>query len=362
MNRFILSVFILLLLINTSLSGQNSYADTTYQLTDTLPPSLSLFESDSILDISILFDITQYRRKRSDKEYLDAILTYKPGENDSVSKKIRVRARGEFRRNYCDFPPLMLNFRAKDTVGKEFSRINKLKMVTICRKGHEDYLLREYLTYKLYNVLTDNSYKVKLLRIDYINTGKTRRNKNNIREFAFAIEPVEYLAERTGTIEVTSDNLSRSMIKPSMLDRMAIFNYMIGNADWSIGGQHNVTVLSDSWLERPDLGVVVPYDFDYSGLVNTSYAVPGENLGIKSVRERVFLGLCREREVFEDALREFTDKKEELYRVINEFPWLKEKSKRDMIKYLDSFYGQFDRRNSIVNTLLYDCRRYGSNN
>jgi hypothetical protein len=336
--------------------SQNDVVDTVYSVTDTLPDDYNLFTRDEVLDISLSFDIKYYKKKRSDEEYLNAVLTYYTGENDSITRNIKLRSRGIFRREYCDFPPLMLNFRAKEYIGKEFNKINKLKMVTVCKKGQEDYLLREYLVYKLYNILTDYSFKVRLLRINYIDTG----NKNkSVKEFAFAIEPVDFLSERLYSLEIPPRTLHRSSIKPEMFDRMAIFNYMIGNGDWAVGNQHNVVVLQGGQSDRPDLGICIPYDFDYSGIVNTDYAVPGETLGIKSVRERVFLGLCREKEDFEKALKEFSDKKDEMYQTIRDFPWLSEKSKNDMIKYLDSFYKQFDKRNSIVNNLLYDCRTYG---
>lgn len=356
MKRILLLFLILLGLITSPLMSQSGTADTAYSVTDTLPDDYNLFSSDEVLDVSLSFDIKYYKRKRSDEEYLDAVLTYYTGENDSITKNIKLRSRGVLRREYCDFPPLMLNFRLKDSIGREFNKINKLKMVTVCKRGQEDYLLREYLIYKLYNIFTDYSFKVRLLKIRYINTGD--KNKS-FEEFAFAIEPVDLLNQRLGSFEVPSTTLSRRMIKPEMFDRMAIFNYMIGNVDYAVGNQHNVAVLQSGQSDRPDLGICIPYDFDYAGLVDTDYAVPGEGLEIKSVRERVYLGLCRDKQVFEEAVKEFSENKDELYGVISDFPYLKEKSKNDMIKYLDSFYSQFDKRNTIVNNLLFGCRLYG---
>ena len=356
MKKTLLLLLILSGLISTPLLSQNDAADTVYSVTDTLPDDYNLFSKDEVLDISLSFDIKYYKRKRSDEEYLDAVLTYYTGENDSITKNIKLRSRGIMRREICDFPPLLLNFKAKDSVGKEFNKINKLKMVTICKKGQEDYLLREYLVYKIYNILTDYSFKVRLLRINYINTGDA--NKRD-RQFAFAIEPVDLLSKRLNSFEVPLRTLHRNIIKPDMFDRMAIFNYMIGNVDWAVGNQHNVVVLQSGQSDRPDLGICIPYDFDYSGIVDTDYAVPGEGVDIKSVRERAYLGLCREKQDFEKALKEFSDNKDAIYGVIRDFPYLREKSKTDMIKYLDGFYSQFDKRNSIVNNLLFDCRRYG---
>jgi hypothetical protein len=40
--------------------------------------------------------------------------------------------------------------------------------------------------------------------------------------------------------------------------------------------------------------VVVPYDFDYAGIVDAYYAVPNEGLEIENVRQR-FIVVSRER-------------------------------------------------------------------
>jgi hypothetical protein len=104
--------------------------------------------------------------------------------------------------------------------------------------------------------------------------------------------------------------------------------------------------------------MIVPYDFDYSGLVNASYAVPAEGLGIESVKQRIYTGTCRSEEVYLNAVREFAGKKESFYRVIREFPFLDERSKKEMIKYLDEFYYMFDKRNTVVYNLLHDCKNF----
>lgn len=334
--------------------SQNDSVDTMYAVEDTLQENSRLFDSDELLDISLRFDMTYYKRKKPNKDYLDAILTYYNSKTDSINKAIRVRSRGEFRRTFCDFPPLMLNFRMKDSIDGEFSRIDKLKMVTHCKTGNEEYLLKEYLIYKLYNVLSDYSYRVRLLRVNYINTF---RKSKTLSQYAFVIEPNDVLAKRTNSVEVKTITLSQRNIKPEMIDRMAIFNYMIGNIDWALPNLHNVTVFSQAGSERPDLGIVVPYDFDYSGLVDADYAIPLESLGIKSVKERLYLGICRTSEEFLFALKEFPEKRDEFYKVIKEFPYLSEGSKKSMIGYLNEFFSKFDKRNSIVNSLLYSCKK-----
>jgi hypothetical protein len=133
---------------------------------------------------------------------------------------------------------------------------------------------------------------------------------------------------------------------------------MIGNTDWSVPGQHNCKILTMHNTDRPDLGMIVPYDFDYSGLVNADYAIPTEALDIENVRERIYLGRCRTEEEYVMALKEFTDKKEDFYRVIQEFSLIDERTRKDMIRYLDEFYVLFDKRNTIVSELLRNCKDY----
>ena len=213
-------------------------------------------------------------------------------------------------------------------------------------------LLKSILIYKLYNVLTDLSFRVRFISVEYLNTYKKSKPINT---YAFIIEPLDMLTSRTNTVEEKSPDLSQRNIIRESLDRVAIFSYMIGNTDWSVGGQHNCKVLLPPNVSKPYPGMLVPYDFDYSGLVDADYAVPAENLGLKSVRERHYDGMCRSEDEIINSLREFTEKKEEFYRVINEFHLLSDKEKKEMIGYLDSFYSRFDKRNSIVTDILRDC-------
>jgi hypothetical protein len=348
-----ISILILLSgLLNLTIYGQVTPADTIYVVRDTQNVNTRLFESDKVIDISLKFNLTEYKRMRSNTKYLDAILTYHTSPEDSITKNIKVRARGVVRREICDFPPLLLDFKMKDSAGGEFSGIRKLKLVPTCRTGFEDLILREYLIYKLYNVLTDVSFKVRLLRITYINTFKISKP---IVQYGFVIEPIKLLEKRTRSNEIKPPKVTQKNIRPELMNRFAIFNYMIGNTDWSVPIMHNALILAQGISDRPDLGLIVPFDFDYSGFVNAYYAVPFPDLPIQSVRDRYFLGVCRSEEEFQNALKEFLDKKEAFYAIINDFPYLNEKSKKDLIRYLDGFYIKFDKKNTILDDLFRSC-------
>ena len=351
MNRIYL-VVLLMIFLTPTLSAQVDSLDANFAVSDTQDVKVTLFDTDDLLEISLKFDINTYKRYKSDTLYLPAVLTYHLSETDSVVKNIKVRARGNIRRTaICDFPPMMLNFKVKDSVDSEFTGLNKLKIVPYCKAGFEQYILKEYLAYKLFNVLTDNSLRVRLFRITYLNTAKENKP---LTQYGFAIEPVEVLERRTSTVEVKS-KLTQRDVRQDMLDRVAIFNYMIGNTDWSVPIHHNVIILQEKENPRPNDNLIVAYDFDYSGLVNTNYAVPFTDLPIDHVRQRLYMAVCRSEERFIEILNEFAEKKDEFYSVVSSFPYLPEKTKAGMLKYLDQFYYGMDKRNSLARKLRNDC-------
>ncbi len=343
----------LLIFSTVRLPGQNN-ADSSFVVTETLARGASLFSGDGIFDIILKFDISEYRKKKDDQEYMDALISFF-SDGDTITKKIKLRSRGEFRRKFCDMPPIMLNFDLDDSTNDDFHNINKLKMVTVCPEGKTEYLLKEFLTYKLYSVLTPESYRVRLLRVNYVNTA---RQGQELTDFAFVIEPVELLARRIESVEVKTTNLSQKNVKPELMDRVAIFNYMIGNTDWSVPIAHNVQLFAQYNSEHPDLAVIVPFDFDFAGIVNTHYAAPFHTLNINSIRERQYIGMCRDKDTFLKALAEFSDHKDDFYKVINEFPWLDVRSKEDMIYYLDGFFEDLRKAEAMARTLLQECLRF----
>jgi hypothetical protein len=349
--KFYVLIFLLVLLAGHGFSQVDTVAN-EYAVADTQDVKVTLFDTDDLFEITLRFDITSYKRKKSDVDYLDALLTYFVNETDSVSKNVKVRARGNIRRTICDFPPLMLNFKMKDSDGTEFEGINKLKLVPYCRLGYEEIVLREYLVYKLFNLVTDLSFRVRLFKITYINTS---RDTKPVTQFGFAIEPKELLEKRFNSLEYTKQGVSQINIRSEVLDKVAIFNYMIGNTDWSVPIQHNALVLEPEKAKTSREKLLVPFDFDYSGLVHANYAVPFEGLPIKTVRERLYIAVCRDESVLKSALNEFSEKKDDFYKIINDFPYLKDRSKKEMTDFLDGFFYGMDNRNTLLNKILVDC-------
>jgi hypothetical protein len=350
--RFPIATVLILLL---AAQINNSFAQTP--VSDTLKKSFRLFKDDKIVDISLKFDLATYFRSKPQKDYIDANITIHLSKTDSVTRDIRLRTRGVFRNQYCTFAPIELNFKKTDFGYSDLNNISKLKLQPQCGSGKdkEEYVIREYLAYKLFNALTDTSFRVRLLTVTYLDSKKDRKP---IKQYGFFIEPAEMLAKRTGSLLIKAQNLTQKSIIPAVMDRLAIFNYMIGNYDWSLPGQHNILVIKSQVIDPYGRGIAIPHDFDWTGLVNATYAIPAENMGTSSVRERIFGGVCRTKETYMKTLDLFSSKKTEFYRIINEFPYLSNGAKKDMIRYLNEFFDQLEgRRDLILYTLMNSCTK-----
>jgi hypothetical protein len=170
-----------------------------------------------------------------------------------------------------------------------------------------------------------------------INFTDSEGKRKPYTSYGFFIEDVDDMAKRNGCRELEIKKLHTERTNRKFMTLVAMFEYMIGNTDWSVPGDHNIKLIQvrDSTNSMP---YAIPYDFDYSGLVNAEYAVPDEQLGTTSVRERVYRGFPRTQEEIQEASQVFLSKKQEIYDLIRNFPQLDKRDKDDMIKFLDEFY------------------------
>jgi len=357
--KTILTQFVILVLSVCQASGQSDTFNVTEQKTDTPNRILTLFDTDEPLEISLEFDLKHYMEKTAKTEIFDGLLTMLLSEADSMDRKITMKYRGESRYLNCGNPPLEITFKKPVYLDSDSGRVKKIKLVHQCQKGslYEEYIKREYLVYKLYNVLTDTSFRVRMLKINYIDTKKARKP---FTLYGFFIEPKTILAGRTNTLVLKTKSLTQRDMIPETIDRIAIFNYMIANWDWSVPGQHNVDILKSSKYDVSGLGIPVPFDFDLAGVVGADYAIPPPELELENKRERLFAGICRTREVYQKELLMFLSKKEQFYSVINEYPYLSKASKKDITVLLDQFFGQIEKQrslNAMIDLFMEKCKK-----
>lgn len=309
-----------------------------------------LFGSEDVLEVSLKFDITTFVRKKPAEEYMDAEIVYHNSPNDSLVNNIRLRSRGNTRHQICICPPIRLNFDNCENRPLDLEGVSNVKIVTHCKNNSnfEEYLLKEYLAYKLYNVVTDTSFRVRLLHIKYIDTGA--RNFNMSR-YAIAIEPVDVLSARLEAVEKEDVVVRTTFIDTQNYDKLCLFQYMIGNDDWHLANLHNLKLI------EPEIGnksvlAAVPYDFDYSGLVEAYYALPSELYGLENIRDRVYIGPCRTDEEIRSLMQFFLDHKAEFYEEIEKIDFLSEKKKKRVLSYIDSFFDEYKR-----DKLFYNIKR-----
>ncbi|MEN8227526.1 MAG: hypothetical protein ABFS38_05170 [Bacteroidota bacterium] len=333
------------------LEAQQEYQP-TYE--DTLQVYEELFNNEDPLHLAVKCDLKVFKRTRRQEKYQPAEMTCHVNDSFQVTHPVRIKARGIFRRDNCTMPPFWLNIRYSGIEADSLNEIKKIKMVIRCRKAqqYENYILREYMVYKIYNLISPYSFRVRLVKLKFIDTSK---DNNATEDWAFMIEPADYMAQRLNAVFVKSDKLSMRTVNREMIDKVALFQYMIGNGDFSVTGRHNLKILNLKDQAVPGF-IPVPYDFDYCGLVDAHYAIPGETLGIKSVRERYFLGPCRSREIQQEAIQNFATYKDEIIDYIHEFEYLDEKEKLDMIVYLESYFEEASDENFIERHLATTCR------
>jgi hypothetical protein len=319
-----------------------------------IPTDIDMFEDPTPMEITLTLNLKQYQKEKFEGEYIPVQFLYEVNDSIRVVKDVRIKARGQFRREHCTFAPFWLNIRKADVANEHLQEVKRMKVVTHCNggKSYSNYVLKEYLTYKIYNLISPVSFRVRLIHMTYIDTG--RRNKVT-ENWAFLIEPEEMLAERVEGMVVKNDELSMRHMRPEQFDVAALFHYMIGNPDYSIAGRHNMKILGLD--EFGSKGYTpVPYDFDYTGLVNAYYAVPGENLGITSVRQRYFLGLCREDSEYQMAIDHIQNLRGEILEEVQNFTYLNDKDKKDMISYLEAYFESAAKPGFIRSNLRTTCR------
>jgi hypothetical protein len=247
---------------------------------------------------------------------------------------------------------LLLDFKTPGS--PKLSSLNKLKMVGGCgkTKSDEQNILKEYLVYKIYNLFTEMSFRVRLLNVKYVDS---RGKSKSFTQYAYVIEDVDDLAKRNGCREKKGKSYKSEETDRDMMTLVGVFQFMIGNTDWSIPNYHNVKLLGP---KNDSLAVpfVVPYDFDYSGFVNTAYAVPTDELGLYGVTERLYRGFPRTMQEIETMADVFIQKEEQVKAIINNFSLCDTKVKKHMISYVESFY-QIMRNKKQLKSIFVDNAR-----
>ena len=298
--------------------------------------------------------------KRPTEEDLPGKLSYTDEAGATVELDIGLRTRGIYRRQQrvCSFAPIRLNFKKGEVKGTLFRKQDKLKLVTHCRKGSDRYeqvTMREYLMYRFLNELTDFSFRVRLLRITYVDTD--RSNKQDIR-YGFVIEHRDRLAKRIDRPYLEIKNTSVASLAGDHTNLASVFQYYIANTDYSpIAAAPDAFCCHNGKL----FGKVgqpyysIPYDFDMAGLVDAPYAEPNPKFRIRNVRQRLYRGRCPNNAFLPSTLQIFRDNRDRYYSMVGGMADLSDASKKGMYVLMDRFYNTINDSGAVEKKMLRKC-------
>lgn len=296
--------------------------------------------------LSMITDLKKLKEERFKQDYQPARITVRNGTLE-FREEGKVRTRGNYRCRHCRLPPVKIKIPKKKMQEAGFTEWNEFKLVLPCGRGKafEQYVLKEYLIYRLYNILTEKSFRVRHLNL---HLKDTEEEDSYFTPAAFLIEHTEEAESRLGGVEIERQDFNPDSFSREDYTRMQIFHYMIGNTDWlPVTGQNlKVIQLTDGRM------IPIPYDFDFSGLVRAEYAVPNPLTGLNRIGPRFFMGNNKTEAELEAIFEEFREKKRTLFNTIAHFEPLDYRERKRMIRYLQGFFKTIDNPQRVRHEFL----------
>jgi len=319
-----------------------------------------LFDSDSILALRLEAPVGRILGEREATTH-EGHLTL-AGVSSPIPTGVRARGKSRLRSGICSFPGLMLQFEPGAVAGTVFAGQSSLPVTTHCRdrSDYEQYVVLEYLAYRAYELVNEASLHARLAQIEYYDT---ERGRVVTTRYAFFVEHWDDLGERQGWTMVQAPAVPPWEYPAGDRNRFEVFQYMIGNTDWSYASAepdetfccHNAVPIG-----HPAGPVFpVPFDFDQAGIVNAAYARPSSRLPIRSVRQRLYRGMCLERQVLDATLARFRDIRPALRALFENEAALTDRSRADALRYLDGFYETLDDPGAVDRAFVSTCRNVG---
>ncbi len=311
----------------------------------------AIFLEQQPLALSMNFSIKEVKKNTVDSVYFPTTLKFKNAENAWDSLPVKIRARGNFRRANCFFPPIRMKMKKGDAEKTIFAGNKDFKLVLPCQtvKTGNDLLMKEYLAYKLLEPLTPYHFHTRLADITLTdNSGKSK--SYTIK--GFLIEDDDLIAHRF------KGKVIETQLHPLTLNDTAsvvadLFQYLVANTDWSTTMQHNMKVIQ---LE-PNKKIPLAYDFDMAGLVNAPYATVNETLPISSVQERLYRGFCRKEATVQYVRSEYLRLEPELMKVVSDHQsYFSPADYNGIKKFVEEFFAVLKSDKRFKDAIISGCR------
>ena len=269
-----------------------------------------LFENQDPLKLKLSYSNKVIRLETDDTTYVKTTMSYWYNNNWN-DLEVSLRARGNFRRSKCYFPPIKMKIKKSKAEGSLFEGNKNLKLVVPCLLQEEknDNIIQEFIAYKFYEKISPYHFKTRMVEIEFSEVKKKKTIVHKLK--GFLIEDDKRVADR-----FEGKSFER-YIHPKAMDNMtsiqnSMFQFMIGNTDFSVAYQHNGKLLYANKKIFP-----LPYDFDLCGLVDASYAVVNSTLGIKTVKDRKYRGFKRDENMVYEVRDQFLEKKSDFFNIVD---------------------------------------------
>jgi hypothetical protein len=334
------------------------------------PPAAAashLFTDDAPLHLTITGPFAKLARlAKYNTDPYPATLALTDDAGAGQAFPIQVRARGISRRElYCTFPPIYLLFDKEAMHGTLFHGQKKLKLVTYCMPPpeYEQRIILEYLIYKLYNLITPESFRVRAAEVTY----RENAADHGVTRFGYLIEEASEMASRNqrDELKAASHQVSLSQLDAHAAARAAMLEFMIANLDWeflaSVPGQnccHNIKLLAapDATPQTARAVTPVPYDFDYSGFVDSPYAGPAPGIPTEKTTDRYFRGYCAMAAEVPSVAQEYLARRADMKALIDSQPQLTPKFRDKADRFLDGFFTVISDPASLQSQVIKHCR------
>jgi hypothetical protein len=327
------------------------------------PKPAKLFSSNDTLNVTLTAPWRDITRNEKNQDPYPAKIEYTDELGNTMTLDMTAQRRGLTRQRVCDFPPIKLRFEKEKVNGTTFRGQKSVKMVTHCKRPSrfEQFYILEMLAYRMYNLITDYSFRVRPLNVNYVDskTGKTDESR-----FAFLIEDDSDVAKRNGLKKLEIPKIRPSQLEPKVTSEFSLFQYMIANVDWAaLSGPdpkeccHNVKPIAPRPLTPQDKIYPIPYDFDSAGMVDTHYAAPAQGLPIRSVTQRLFRGYCRQNSTLEDARKHFLTQEAAIMALISDESRFNENTKKKTTKYIGKFFKTIKDPDDFERLIVKKCRK-----
>lgn len=334
---------------------KKSKADKPDRAPDDTAPLAKFYDSDEPFPITLTLNVKRIRGDKDDKApWRDATITYTPpGGTTPEVLPLKLKTHGIWRLKNCDFPPIRLDFSKDNTKKTVFAGLNKPKLTNFCRDDdtYEQYVLQELQAYRIYWTLTHNSHAVRALRITYVDSAS---GKPLTTRYAFIAEDPGRMSARLGGKILDIKGAGPDDMQPDAMVLAGLFEYLIGNTDFSMSALHNVELFARNDGNDP---IPVARDFDFSGLVNARYATPDGRLRIRTVRDRLYRGYCAPDSSYAKVFALFDARKDAIYSLYHDKvgSLMQPKLVDETTKYLDDFYKTIDNPKNAKSDIIEAC-------